>query len=117
MLIGVCFYNFYCQNWSKSQFLKTAGFLYFLFLIQLKVDDPTLVSRSYSTGLMIFSLCFIFKEKLKYNKILNFFSEISYPLYLNHHVLGYVIRSTLFVMIQNISHKKIFLTIIPVILA
>lgn len=114
MLIGICFYNFYCQNWSKSSFIKTTAFLYFLFLIQLKVEDRILVSYSYSTGLAIFALCFIFREKLKYSKILNFFSEISYPLYLNHHVLGYAVRSSLLLIIQDVPHKKILLTLIPV---
>lgn len=46
--------------------------------------------KNYATALGIFSLFYFFRFKIKTNRLLDFFADISYPLYVIHPVVGYV---------------------------
>jgi peptidoglycan/LPS O-acetylase OafA/YrhL len=49
------------------------------------------VPANYAYALVVFSLCFILRGKFKPSKVLDFFADISFPLYLTHSIPGYVV--------------------------
>jgi peptidoglycan/LPS O-acetylase OafA/YrhL len=96
MFIGTCFYNLYNNFWDKKLFVKMVTFLFsvhvFIFL-QTASDMMILPAQielliSYTASLVIFALCYRYRDKLKFSKSLYFLSNISYPLYLNHYLFG-----------------------------
>lgn len=99
MCIGYCF------------FLKMKGLIHltsllYLILIYLAIslgflclegndEQVSVLGYNYLYGLIIFSASYMYRYKFKNNKFLDFFSDISYPLYLIHATCGYVLISIL----------------------
>jgi len=69
--------------------------LYALFVVGLYVGpngpQASLYSRSAAVGIAIFVLLAARSAHVKYSRVLDFLSSISYPLYLLHGVNGYVL--------------------------
>lgn len=105
MLIGVCFYNRFKEYWSLKKFIVTIQIVYFFFIASVYFGpQPALKLMhmvTYTMALVIFMNFYIFQESIKYSKILNFLSNISYPLYLIHGINGYIMMNVLYRYLNN----------------
>ncbi len=97
MLIGVLF-NFHHRKGitTKSLFLSVI-FLFALFTIDWKFSVLSTGYQkavyNYGLALLVFSVFYFYRYKIKTNIILDFFADISYPLYIIHPIVGYTIMS------------------------
>ena len=94
MFIGVYFYNLYTKNWRLN--IKYISIFLSIIVIQYAYkyyyDKNFIVYiSSYSIALLIWCFTYNFRDQLKHYSILNFFASISYSLYLNHQLLGYIL--------------------------
>jgi len=53
------------------------------------------VPANYGYALVVFSLCYLWRERFRAVRVLDFFAAVSYPLYLVHAVSGYVVMHIL----------------------
>ncbi|MDP1978451.1 acyltransferase [Undibacterium sp.] len=94
MLIGLFYYYSYQQRISNNK-------LIFYVLIQLMIFSWTwslssmknqfpVVPMIYFYGLALFSFAYIFRHKFRKNRLLDLTADISFPLYLVHSLVGYV---------------------------
>lgn len=98
MFIGTCFFNLFKGYWSKKEFISMVVYLYTLFLLNSHYVFPSLKEYpvNYTLILIVFSLVYYLRDRIKYSSILNFFAEISYPMYIIHGVVGYALLSYLY---------------------
>jgi len=54
------------------------------------------VAPNYAYGVALFGFAFILRDKFKKSKLLDFFADISYPLYITHSLVGYSVMRFLF---------------------
>jgi len=100
MLIGVCFHHLFQGSWSPLLF----GAMVALLMLFFYACCSTLTSgqwihrltRGYTLALATFSLIYAYRARFKPNAVLNFFAEISFPLYVIHHFAGYALMHLLF---------------------
>ena len=85
MLIGICFHNLFQSNWSTKHFLLIVVLLLGLFYGSADAINSRhwvmRLVRGYTLALTVFSLVYLNRNRLKPNAVLNFFAEISFPLY------------------------------------
>lgn len=100
MFIGTCFYNLYTKHWTFHQFLVTAAILFTFFYFAVTFSPVQAVVMpvhfNYVYALILFTLCYRFRDKIPYSRVLDFLSNISYPIYIVHGVTGYILL-TIFV--------------------
>ncbi|MFH0130738.1 acyltransferase family protein [Variovorax sp. VaC1] len=46
-------------------------------------------AMNYSYALALFSLCYVLRSRFRANRVLDFFADVSYPLYIVHSLIGY----------------------------
>lgn len=99
MFIGVCLYNYYKKNWTLNKLIVTVQMIYIFFVMAFLNGPNTALIKVYSVtytfALLVFINFYLLEDKLKYNKILNFLGNISYPLYIVHGVNGYILLTIL----------------------
>lgn len=99
MLLGVCVYNRYQKYWTSEEFIEMLVKIYLLliFSVVFSVHKSTLqlYTSSYLFSLLTFLVGYIFRDRWKAFKFLNFFGEISYPFYIVHGLNGYIIQNFL----------------------
>lgn len=97
MLIGCCFYYYHAKCWSGQKTLIMMGLLLAVFsliaLFSPNYRNGDWVGNVY--GLILFSTCFFCRNYFSPNRILDFFADISYPLYAVHPIIGYMIMTIL----------------------
>ena len=86
MLIGTTFNQHFSRTIST---MKAAAILAWICIAFAICSDKEL-NFSYFTALVLFFTCYWLREKIKGNRILDFFADISYPLYVFHAAFGYV---------------------------
>lgn len=104
MLIGVSFYNLFRRYWMPRKTFVVICILLGLIAVHLAAtgfQEFRLWSFSYVYALAIFGLAYLYRNELWRNKILNFFADISYSLYMNHQVLGYVLIATFIPVVRS----------------
>ncbi len=101
MFIGTAFYNYYKNYWDLAKFMITSVILYLLFLAVVSANQTVIFIQSYTLGLAIFGLSFACRNMLRKNRVLDWFAEISYPLYLLHCVAGTIFMSIVFTLVPN----------------
>ena len=88
MLIGVCFHNLFETCWSVWLFTLMVGLLLVLFYLSASTISyhqwVLRLTRSYTLALVVFGLFYCYRNSLKPHPVLDFFAEISFPLYLIH---------------------------------
>lgn len=99
MLIGICFYNLYQKHWTLKEFIVVLQVIFLLFILSV-VNGPNtgiieMYFVSYSLALLVFLNIYFLRDSFKYNAILNFLANISYPLYVVHGVNGYILMTVL----------------------
>jgi len=100
MFVGVCFHHLFQGTWSPVLF----GILLVVLMALFFASCSTLTNhlwmrrlmRGYPLALGTFSLLYLFRNRLKPNIVLNFFAEISFPLYVIHLSAGYALMHFLF---------------------
>ncbi len=99
MLIGTSFYNFYASHWNKRLLIAISSLFLFIFLIEISLSpingQLTMHIVNYSLALGTFTFCFVFREKLPYSRVLDFLATISYPIYIIHGIVGYILLTVL----------------------
>lgn len=113
ILIGVLL-NFHHRNGISSTKLVTGIiFLFILFTLDWKFSilySFNFISiTNYFMALFIFAVMYIFRFAIKSNKILDFFANISYTLYVTHAIVGYTIMQIFLVYYSD--YKTIAITI------
>lgn len=93
MCIGLIFY-FHFKSLVSYQFMVLMCFLlctvfYLLLGLEMGWGEAIPLFANYIYGLAIFSLMYLFRGKMKENKLMDFMANISYPLYLIHSTIGY----------------------------
>lgn len=104
MMIGVCFYNYFKSNWQTAKFLSVVAFLMFFTIANMYLRIPDSFSSysvSYVLGFVLFGSFYLIRDKILYNSTLNFFANISYPMYVLHAVIGYTLISVFYSFIPN----------------
>jgi len=100
MFIGVGFHNLFQSTWPLAWFLLVGALLLGLFYTSaFAIPSHNWVQRlvrGYTLALAVFSLVYLFRHRLKPHPVLNFFAEISFPLYVIHGLAGYALLTFLF---------------------
>lgn len=100
MLLGTTFYLHAKGRIGVRSLICTIAMQYFAFLYTNLHIHPSAVYVGilptfswFAITLLAFSLCYVVNDKIKENKALGFLADISYPLYLCHSYIGYLIMS------------------------
>lgn len=93
MLWGTCFYNLYRKNWSIKTFSATVFGVWIIWMCEKNyISNPNIHgSFSMMIALLTFSFMYYFNDKMKETKFIQFWADISYPLYASHQIVGYVL--------------------------
>lgn len=94
MFIGVVFHYLFCQKISSDVGYLIISVLFFMFCIAWwagPYSDNLILAWSYALSLLTFMFAYIFPHLFKANPIFNFLADISYPLYITHSIMGYII--------------------------
>jgi len=120
MFIGTCFYNLYRGYWSARKFALTAMLLYGGFILSVGASENqsigTFLLVNYTLALLVFALVYGLRARLRYSRVLDFLANISYPLYVVHAVVGYVLLTVLYGILPNplIDSALTFALILPI---
>lgn len=99
LFIGTCFYYFMNSSINRMEFLIFSSIFFCSFSLFMFGDGDFKyacgMSINYAAGAFVFSICYLLRKLFKPNVIIDFFADISYPLYLVHSVMGYVVMSIL----------------------
>jgi peptidoglycan/LPS O-acetylase OafA/YrhL len=96
MFIGVAMFYHYRQRLSTVGLCAISALLYCIFWIQWSNAPNSaeslsaLVVNSYTLALIVFGLSYAFSKRWPSSRVLNYFADISFPLYVVHGVAGYV---------------------------
>jgi peptidoglycan/LPS O-acetylase OafA/YrhL len=100
MFVGVCFYNLFRGNWGPRRFAATSAVLLGLFVLAFSMSPQRVFWQHYAVGygtaLVIFTGCFALRGHLPYARPVNFLADISYPLYVVHQVVGFVLLTAFY---------------------
>lgn len=92
MFIGVAFHYLHRQRLSARVVLPTVAGTFALF-VWLWLGDPSKSPHelwSYGLAVLIFGICLLMPRLVSNSRVLSFFADISYPLYVTHCAVGYV---------------------------
>ncbi|OMF70517.1 acyltransferase family protein [Paenibacillus glucanolyticus] len=100
MFIGTCIYNLYKNYWDKKTFCSVVLFLSLAFSFNTynafgKISLTGFLVN-YSLAFLVFGSLYLLRNKIPQIKLLDFFANISYPMYVIHGVLGYALLSFLY---------------------
>jgi peptidoglycan/LPS O-acetylase OafA/YrhL len=93
MLLGCLFYFVLYDEISGAAALGYGAIVYALFAtINAFYEHEWLgpLVKNYTYALMLFSACYLYRDRFSDNKLLDFLADISFPLYLVHSMIGYV---------------------------
>jgi peptidoglycan/LPS O-acetylase OafA/YrhL len=93
MCLGVCYHHLFQGDWTPMTFGLMLAVVGFCFYASVATMTPQLwrtrVIHAYTAAFLVFSLIYYYRGALKPNGVLDFFAQISFPLYLIHCTLGY----------------------------
>lgn len=99
MMIGVLFNYSIRGRIGILNFVLSAAVLFGVFFLAWKysIQAAYLMSAmpSYGLALALFGSAYLFRNFFRPNRILDFFADISYPLYIVHSLLGYAVMRLL----------------------
>lgn len=98
MFLGCLFYYVLYGEIGAGAALGYGAAIYALFVtigsFYEKEFFGTLV-KNYTYALILFSACYLLRSRFRDNKVLDFLADISFPLYLVHSMIGYVVMPIL----------------------
>ena len=93
MLVGVLFNYLLRGAISIPKFYASSAALLALFFFGWNgtpwPDSFMAIAPNYAYAVVIFGVAYFLREKFKSGKVLDFFADISYPLYITHSLVGY----------------------------
>ncbi|MCA1696797.1 MAG: acyltransferase, partial [Actinobacteria bacterium] len=99
ILIGVALHHNFRGDWSPLRTTLVATALVFLFMAEVHIGPVGAIERevqvSYSISLAVFVAAFVARGRLPRARVVNWLAEVSYPLYLVHPILGYIVLDAL----------------------
>ncbi|WP_250622698.1 acyltransferase family protein [Pinirhizobacter soli] len=98
MFLGCLFYYVLYDELSVPAALGYGAIIYVLFLMITSSYEGSIggpLARNYTYALVLFSVCYVLRERFRDNRVLDFVADISFPLYLLHSTIGYVVMSIL----------------------
>ena len=106
MFIGVCFFNLYRQHWDYPKFLQVFSCVGGLVILNVMFGSNSynyklMFCSSYGLGLVVFTLLYRLRDRLKYFKPLDELANMSYSLYLCHQISGYIFMELLLRVLPN----------------
>ena len=96
MFIGVAIFYHYRRRLGTAGCARSSAMLYGVFWIQWSnaPNMPTrcrmLVVNSYTLALLVFCASYAFSNRWPASRVLGYFADISFPLYVVHGIAGYV---------------------------
>jgi peptidoglycan/LPS O-acetylase OafA/YrhL len=99
MFIGTSFYMHFTNSITSKQLISLIVILFTVFSMVYIVIGHNIYNSIYLSqiifngiyALIIVSTSYILRTKFKYNKLLGFIANISYPFYIIHSISGYII--------------------------
>jgi peptidoglycan/LPS O-acetylase OafA/YrhL len=103
MFIGTAFYMNFKEIINYKKLIVIIILLFTLFNIVYQIIGNGVYNNAYLNqmsyngfyALLIFSISYIFRTNFKYNRVLGFIANISYPFYIIHSISGYIIMMIL----------------------
>jgi peptidoglycan/LPS O-acetylase OafA/YrhL len=98
MFLGCLFYYVLYDELTVEAALGYGTIIYVLFLTTTASYEGSIagpLARNYTYALVLFSVCYVLRERFRDNRVLDFVADISFPLYLLHSTIGYVLMSIL----------------------
>jgi peptidoglycan/LPS O-acetylase OafA/YrhL len=99
ILLGLCWNRLYARTWRPATCAATAGGIAALFAISAQFGPLHLSATTWffsvPYGVIAFGLCFALRDRLPYSRAIDRLAGISYPLYLVHGVIGYILLNHL----------------------
>jgi peptidoglycan/LPS O-acetylase OafA/YrhL len=93
MFFGCLFYYVLYRELSAKVALGYGAMIYALFATINSFYETGLfgaLTKNYIYALILFSVCYLLRNRFKENRIMDFLANISFPLYLVHSMIGYV---------------------------
>ena len=98
MFLGCVFYYFLYSEIGLGSALGYGAIIYALFVTISSLYEKEIfgaLAKNYTYALILFSICYLLRNRFRDSKILDFLADISFPLYLVHSMIGYVIMPIL----------------------
>lgn len=100
MMLGVLFNYLFRRLITTLEFFTSASIMFAFFLLgwdaTIWPDAFFQVAPNYVYGFVIFSMAYVFRANFRDLRVLDFFADISYPLYIVHSLIGYSAMRILF---------------------
>jgi peptidoglycan/LPS O-acetylase OafA/YrhL len=100
MMLGVLFNYLFRKLITALEFFASASIIFAFFLLgwdaTIWPDAFFQVAPNYVYGFVIFSMAYVFRANFRDLRVLDFFADISYPLYIVHSLIGYSAMRILF---------------------
>ncbi|HEY4143761.1 acyltransferase [Pinirhizobacter sp.] len=98
MFLGCLFYYVLYNELAMGAALGYGAIIYILFLTitasyEGSVGGP--LAKNYTYALVLFSVCYVLRDRFRDSRVLDFVADISFPLYLLHSTIGYVVMPIL----------------------
>lgn len=93
MFLGCLFYYVLYREISVRTALVCGAAVYALFVtINAFYENGIFgaLTKNYTYALLLFSACYLLRDRFRPNRMLDFLADISFPLYLVHSMIGYV---------------------------
>lgn len=98
MFLGCLFYYVLYGELSTAAALGYGMVIYALFVVINAFYEGEFfgaLAKNYTYALILFSACYWFRNRFRDNRCLDFIADISFPLYLVHSMIGYVVMPIL----------------------
>ena len=98
MFLGCLFYYVLYDELTVAAALGYGAIIYVLFLMTTSSYEGSIggpLARNYTYALVLFSVCFVLRDRFRDNRALDFVADISFPLYLLHSTIGYALMAIL----------------------
>lgn len=98
MFLGCLFYYVLYDELPMAAALGYGAIIYVLFLTITASYEGSIggpLARNYTYALVLFSVCYLLRDRFRDNRVLDFVADISFPLYLLHSTVGYVLMAIL----------------------
>lgn len=99
ILLGVCWHHAFTREWSTRTSVLVALWIGLLWLLCLHAGplagSEGLMRVSGAAALVVFAAAYHWRDALPSSRAVNGLANISYPLYLLHAIIGYVLLSSL----------------------
>lgn len=100
MFVGVLFNYRLREKIGVAKFIGSVAVLLIIFFVGWDstpwAANFKVVAPNYAYGVAVFGLAFMLRHKFKESKLLDFFADISYPLYITHSLVGYSVMRFMF---------------------